>query len=143
MAIALREDTEDRTTYPADSPEHAAAPFLSAWKQRNYGHMAARLPQVLRDSPQKEAGRLRRVFGEKVLRAFSLLETEDVAPAISAIKVRLHVEEAGVERRLVSPVRTIYEDKYATPELRGETGSNWHVHENCIWDATLGTETGI
>lgn len=108
------------------TPEYVLIEFLCYWKARNYGRMAEFFLSWLRESPGKDAGRIRNHYALCNLKSFEIVEVKDETPAVTEIKVKLCYERNGeIEREVM--FRLVNEDTQGNPAVRGKTNSRWCV----------------
>lgn len=117
-------------TYLEGTPERRLAEFLAYWRARNYGHMAQCLlarPHCQQRGLNAIAGQLREDYNARRLKAFTMLDLLDEAPAITVIKTKLLYDESEREREHTVTYRLVYEDVAGRPLVRGKVGGMWKV----------------
>lgn len=121
--------TGEFSAFPDGTPEQKLAEFLNYWIARNYGRMAQCLAVMFNkhEPVNQVAGRIRENYISRTLRQFRFESSEDEAPAITNIKVRLWCEEDGSSTEEEVVVRLLCEDADGDSTVRGKPGSHWAI----------------
>lgn len=117
--------TIDPDLFEPGTPESKLLWFLKCWEQKNYGAMAKCLTPKARDN--RAPRRMRDLYGGKNLKSYWFESIEDVAPAISTIKVGLVTESSSGVEEESRTFRLLNENKDGRPEVRGQADTEWII----------------
>ena len=121
--------TGKSSVFPDGTPEQKLAEFLNYWMTRNYGRMAQCLAVMFNkhESVNQAAGRIREIYASRTLKQFKFESSEDEAPAITNIKVRLWCGEDGSTTEDEVVARLLCEDTSGDSAVRGKPESHWAI----------------
>jgi hypothetical protein len=119
----------DRHAFPPETPEHAAVEFVEAWRVEDFDRMATVIQRsrVLRETLLIE--QLRASFGFRKLLDFRVVSIQDMAPAMTTVRVWINYEVAGRAVEKVMVANVIFEDLGGDPVVRGTRTGVWGVND--------------
>lgn len=119
----------DFSIFPEGTPEQKLAEFLNYWMKCNYGHMAQCLSAMFGkyETANQVVSRIREIYASRTLKQFRFESSEDKAPAITQIKVRLWCEENDNPTEEEIVVRLLCENTSGEPIIRNKPDSRWGV----------------
>lgn len=112
--------------YQENTPERDAVKFLTNWKKNNFGGIARQISYYRKDiNLGHEAGRVRKIFGEKILKGYELISIEDCAPAITEVNVKVQIKFGQKDFNLEIKLRMLYQNDQGENLIFGEPGGEW------------------
>lgn len=114
------------------TPEKEAVKFIEYWANKNYGAIAKQIHQFSKDNFKlsSEAGKVRKVFENKILSDFKIIKIEDTSASISEVTLNVTFEHNAKPYTKEITLRFIYEGTDAEILIHGETGGQWKFIEN-------------
>lgn len=118
--------------YKDFTPEQEAIRFCEYWKQNNFGAIVSQVHRFSKTpiSEKKEAGKARKVFGDKKLISYSIVKVVDCSPAITEVTLSLLVENQNKQHDKQITLRFIYEGPGDQILIMGDKGGRWKFIEN-------------
>lgn len=113
---------------PKGSPERFLAEFIENWMHRRFDAMARAL--YLNSGGKKEAGEARKDFGGCVVKAFSIVDTEDSNPSCTKVSVQGEFSDEQGDFEESFAVSVVYLDEQGYPFFRLEPGGKWKIIQN-------------
>jgi len=122
--------------YKDFTPEQEAIRFAEYWKRRNYGMIAEQIHQFSKSPSnfKKEAGRVRKVFGDKKLIDYKITKINDWSPAISEVTISVTFEYENKQYEKKITLRLIYEGINREILIIGDKGGQWKYIENFYYE---------
>lgn len=119
--------------YCNNTPEQKIAEFYELWKNKNYGLMAKTLSNQHgcfgcdSKSEKKQAGCCRKMFNDKTLVSFEILELEDRAAAMARVLVKTNWTSGGCTKSSNLEFGLIYQDINNNSIIRGNPNGKWDI----------------
>lgn len=115
---------EDYSMYPYVIP---AIEMLNAWKSKNYGKLSIYLQRMFPGnmSEKKRAGECRKLFENKLLDKFEIIEIEERACALSKIVIRVDWSNAETEKNAQLTFGCAYETKFESVGVPWRNNGEW------------------
>lgn len=114
------------------TPEQEAIRFFEYWKKNNFGSISKQIHNFSKtpSSEKKEAGKVRKILGDKKLKNYKITNVNDCSPAISEItfEISLEYENSTYEKQIT--LRFIYEGLNGDILVIGDQGGQWKFIEN-------------
>lgn len=124
----------DLNDYVEGTPERAAVQFFKYWQNNNYGKIARQIYYFTKDIKySKEAGRVSKIFKNKILREYKLISIEDCAPAVSEIMVKIKFQYQEEDIDTIIKLRMIYQNDEGESMVFGQKGGNWKFIDSCFF----------
>lgn len=120
--------------FDAGTPERKLAEFLFCWKAHNYGFMARCLPAKSGYDTRELPARVREIYETMHLESFEFMGINDIAPAITKIRVKLTYDQHGAKVEKAVQFRMMIEDAEGEVSIHGTPGSSWVVDD---WNIAL------
>ena len=128
-SVTLGEDipasgkAEDYTEYPYIVK---VVEMLDAWKSRNYGKLSIYLQKMFPSSLSagKRAGECRKIFENKILNCFEIIEVEERACALSKVVVRVSFT-TDIEKEATLVFGCVYESNSDRVGVPWRNNGNW------------------
>ncbi|MBB6004288.1 hypothetical protein [Arcicella rosea] len=112
--------------YENFTPEKDAVKFITNWKKKNYGGIAKQVYCFIEETTlSKEAGRIRKIFENKTLKAYEIKRIIDIAPAISEVYLNVIIEYAQKDYELEIKLRMIYQNEKGDTLVIGQKNGEW------------------
>ena len=127
MEEPLRLSSNSRARMKTDEPESAMFDFLKSWRAANYGRMAEITHHYDEMPINRRAGEIRRFMEEALLVDAEITRIEDVAPAVTEIKVNLEWRSDDEGFTSIFVFRLICQDKSGRAAIHGDEGTFWLV----------------
>ncbi len=118
--------------YDEFTPEREAVSFMENWKRKNYGAVSKQI-QFFKKSEinlDKEAGRIRKIFQNKVLRDFVIVSVVDCAPAISEVTFSVSINYNQIDYQKKITLRLLYNGPNGETLIFGDKGGQWNFIES-------------
>lgn len=117
--------------YKDFTPEKDAIKFLVNWKNKNYGKIAEQIYFFQKNvNLGKEAGQVRKIFENRILKSFEIDKIIDCAPAISEVYLKVKLEYLQKEYELDIRMRMIYQDESGKSLVLGQENGKWKFIES-------------
>lgn len=115
---------EDYTEYPYIVK---IVEMLDAWKNRNYGKLSIHLQRMFpsRLSAGKRAGECRKIFENKILNFFEIIEVEERACALSKVVVRVSFTTDKEPKEATLTFGCVYESNDNRVGVPWRNNGNW------------------
>lgn len=128
LAQGLEENYEEFT------PEKDAVRFLTNWQKNNYGLMAKQLYCLSGEiNFGKEAGRIRKIFENKILKSFEISAIEHKTPTIAEVKIKVLVLFNEIEYNKELVLRMFYLNEDGEILVYGQAGGIWKYIDSTIF----------
>jgi hypothetical protein len=112
--------------YQIFTPERDAILFISNWKNKNYGGIANQIHHFSKDTNfGKEAGRVRKIFENRLLNNFRLISVTDCTPAISEVHFWVEFEYKNQKFETEIKLRMIYQNNNGDILVLGQKNGDW------------------
>lgn len=100
--------------------------MLDAWKSRNYGKLSIYLQRMFSSSLSagKRAGECRKIFENKILNCFEIIEVEEQACALSKVVVRVSFT-TDIEKEATLVFGCVYESNSDRVGVPWRNNGNW------------------
>ncbi len=120
------------TDYRNFTPEQEAIRFCEHWQKSNFGAIVKQVHRFSQEqiSEKKEAGRVRKILGDKKLSAYRIVKVIDCSPAITEVTLSLSMESSGKKHEKQITLRFIYEGSNNEILIMGDEGGQWKFIEN-------------
>lgn len=104
-----------------------AVEMLDAWKSRNYGNLSTYLQKMFPSdlSPRKRAGKCRKIFENKILDCFEILEVEERACALSKVVIRVSLTTDNGPKEATLTFGCVYESNGDHVGVPWRNNGNW------------------
>ncbi|MDR2906496.1 MAG: hypothetical protein LBU91_00705 [Bacteroidales bacterium] len=118
--------------YKDYTPEQEAMRFVEYWIKGNYGAISKQIYQFSKTpiSEKKEAGRIRKIFEDKILHDYKILKVFDCSPAITEVTLTISVEYNNKQHDKQITLRFIYQGTNGEVLIFGDTGGQWKFIES-------------
>jgi hypothetical protein len=118
--------------YKELTPEREAVQFIENWKSKNYGAIAKQIHFFTKAEINwgKEAGRVRKVFQNKVLKDYAIVNVKDCSPAITEITLSVDIIFEEKEYKKEITLRFIYDGLNGEFLVFGHKGGQWKFIES-------------
>jgi hypothetical protein len=125
-------DSQVSTDYRNFTPEQEAIRFCEYWQKSNFGAIVKQVHHFSKEpiSEKKEAGRVRKIFGDKKLSAYRIVKVIDCSPAITEVTLSLSIENSSKNHEKQITLRFIYEGSNNQILMMGDEGGQWRFIEN-------------
>ena len=127
MEEPLRLSSNAGDRMKTDEPESAMFDFLRSWRAANYGRMAEITHHYDEMPINRRAGEIRRFMEEVLLVDAEITRIEDVAPAVTEIRVNLELRSDDEDFTSIFVFRLICQDKSGGAAIHGDEGALWLV----------------
>jgi hypothetical protein len=119
----------DLFKYKDNTSEKVLVRFLEYWIDRNYGNIAKLITKATptEETIGKIAGDMRKIFEDKELIDFEIINIKDEAPAITEIKVKLTLKYKDQKKIVNYPFRLVYEGEDCKSLVRSSDRGSWKV----------------
>ncbi|MEK4424648.1 hypothetical protein [Solibacillus sp. FSL K6-1523] len=117
--------------YGEGTPEKCLIEVFKYINDNNFGYLADRIFYDSRQmSKAKKASEIKEQFKNISISNYEIQEIQDVAPAVTVIKVKINLEVNDKIESVDEEFRLIYSDNEQNPFVRGATGGEWKVMDN-------------
>ncbi|MCR4705926.1 MAG: hypothetical protein K5641_07670 [Lachnospiraceae bacterium] len=124
MDISSTPSADECAEYPYIIP---LLEMLEAWRNMNYGNLSERLKNLYRyeQSERKRAGECRKMFAEKILQSYSLLEIEERGCSFTRLLVRITWNEDEIQNVGELEFGCAYQNEEGKPSFPWKNNGDW------------------
>lgn len=118
--------------YDEFTPEREAILFIENWKNKNYGAIAKQIHFFTKGEVNwgKEAGKVRKIFQNKVLKDYAITNIKDCSPAITEVTLSVEIIYEEKEYNKEITLRLIYDGLNGEILVFGDKGGQWKFIES-------------
>lgn len=122
-------DSQDLNDFEEGNPEYALVQFFNYWLNKNFGYMAKMEYRFTfgQLNINKEAGKIKGIFNDKILDSFKIMEINDESMLISNITTEITIMKDSEKINETLKFRLVYEDDKDGFPVRSLNKGKWKI----------------
>lgn len=122
-------DSQDLNDFEEGTPEYALVQFFNYWLNKNFGYMAKMEYRFTfgQLNINKEAGKIKGIFNDKILDSFKIMEINDESMLISNITTEITIMKDSEKINETLKFRLVYEDDKDGFPVRSLNKGKWKI----------------